>query len=98
MAQKTIHIYTDGSCLGNPGPGGYGAILVYKQHRKELSDGFAHTTNNRMELLAPIEALNSLRGTKKTSRRICGDLSSFIVISSAEQLIELLCIEVVCTG
>ena len=60
MAQKTIHIYTDGSCLGNPGPGGYGAVLIYKQHRKELSDGFAHTTNNRMELLAPIEALNSL--------------------------------------
>lgn len=60
VAQKTIHIYTDGSCLGNPGPGGYGAVLIYKQHRKELSDGFAHTTNNRMELLAPIEALNSL--------------------------------------
>ena len=60
MAQKTIHIFTDGSCLGNPGPGGYGAVLVYNSHRKELSGGFAHTTNNRMELMAPIEALNSL--------------------------------------
>ena len=59
MAQKTIQIYTDGSCLGNPGPGGYGAVLIYKQHKKEFSDGFAHTTNNRMELLAPLEALNS---------------------------------------
>ena len=60
MSNKTIHIFTDGSCLGNPGPGGYGAVLIYKGHRKELSHGFAHTTNNRMELLAPIEALNSL--------------------------------------
>jgi len=60
VAQKTIHIFTDGSCLGNPGPGGYGAVLVYNNHRKELSGGFAHTTNNRMELMAPIEALNSL--------------------------------------
>ena len=57
MAQKTIHIYTDGSCLGNPGPGGYGAVLIYKQHRKELSDGFAHTTNNRMELTAAIKSI-----------------------------------------
>lgn len=60
MTTKTIHIYTDGSCLGNPGPGGYGAVLIYKQHRKELSDGFKHTTNNRMELLATIKALDSL--------------------------------------
>ena len=58
---KTIQIYTDGSCLGNPGPGGYGAVLLYKDKRKEISDGFALTTNNRMELLAPIEALNSLK-------------------------------------
>jgi len=58
---KTIHIYTDGSCLGNPGPGGYGATLLYKQHRKEISGGFKHTTNNRMELLAAIKALESLK-------------------------------------
>ena len=60
MAQKTIHIFTDGSCLGNPGPGGYGAVLVYNSHRKELSGGFAHTTNNRMELMAVIEGLKAL--------------------------------------
>lgn len=58
---KTIQIYTDGSCLGNPGPGGYGAILVYKKHRKELAGGFKLTTNNRMELLAAIKALESLK-------------------------------------
>ena len=60
MSKKRVNIFTDGSCLGNPGPGGYAAILVYGQHRKEISDGFAMTTNNRMELLAPIEALNLL--------------------------------------
>jgi len=59
--QKKVVIYTDGSCLGNPGPGGYGAILLYKEHRKELSAGFRLTTNNRMELLAAIVALESLK-------------------------------------
>ncbi|MCY7293923.1 ribonuclease HI [Alteromonas sp. a30] len=58
---KTIHIYTDGSCLGNPGPGGYGATLIYNQHRKEISGGFKKTTNNRMELVAAIKALESLK-------------------------------------
>ncbi|GAA6183192.1 MULTISPECIES: ribonuclease HI [Alteromonadaceae] len=57
---KHITIYTDGSCLGNPGPGGYGAVLKFNQHDKEISQGFKHTTNNRMELLAAIEALNTL--------------------------------------
>jgi ribonuclease HI len=57
---KQIEIFTDGSCLGNPGPGGYGAVLKFAQHRKELSQGYKHTTNNRMELLATIEALASL--------------------------------------
>lgn len=60
VAKKNIAIYTDGSCLGNPGPGGYGAVMVYGKHRKEMSEGFALTTNNRMELLAPIVALNAL--------------------------------------
>lgn len=59
-AKKIVQIFTDGSCLGNPGPGGYGAVMVYGKHRRELSDGFALTTNNRMELLAPIMALNEL--------------------------------------
>ena len=58
---KQIHIFTDGSCLGNPGPGGYGIVMKYKSHVKEISDGFALTTNNRMELLAPIIALESLK-------------------------------------
>ncbi|KFZ37266.1 ribonuclease H [Shewanella mangrovi] len=58
---KHIQIFTDGSCLGNPGPGGYGAILKYKQHIKELSKGYKLTTNNRMELLAVIVALESLK-------------------------------------
>jgi ribonuclease HI len=58
---KQVEIFTDGSCLGNPGPGGYGAILRYKQHEKELSDGFFMTTNNRMELLAAIEGLANLK-------------------------------------
>ncbi|WP_166425167.1 ribonuclease HI [Paraglaciecola sp. 20A4] len=62
---KHLEIYTDGSCLGNPGPGGYGAVLVFGQHSKELSQGFVHTTNNRMELLATIEALASLTETCK---------------------------------
>lgn len=60
MASKEVAIFTDGSCLGNPGPGGYGAILSYKGHRKELSAGFSLTTNNRMELLAAIVALETL--------------------------------------
>ena len=58
---KEIKIYTDGSCLGNPGPGGYGAILIYKNNEKEIYDGFFNTTNNRMELMAPIMALSKLK-------------------------------------
>ena len=61
MAKKKIAIFTDGSCLGNPGPGGYGALLIYGKHEKELSEGFNMTTNNRMELMAAIEALNALK-------------------------------------
>ena len=58
---KTITIYTDGACSGNPGPGGWGAILRYRDTEKELSGGAASTTNNRMELTAVIEALRLLR-------------------------------------
>ncbi|GAA3538345.1 ribonuclease HI [Zobellella aerophila] len=57
---KKVQLYTDGSCLGNPGPGGYGAVLVYNQHRKELSQGFILTTNNRMEMMAAIKGLATL--------------------------------------
>ncbi|MBN6059491.1 ribonuclease HI [Aggregatibacter actinomycetemcomitans] len=59
--RKQIEIFTDGSCLGNPGAGGIGILLRYKQHEKKLSKGFFLTTNNRMELLAVVEALNSLK-------------------------------------
>ena len=58
---KHVNIYTDGSCRGNPGVGGWGAILVYGAHEKELSGGEAQTTNNRMELTAVIEALSALK-------------------------------------
>jgi ribonuclease HI len=55
-----IHLFTDGSARGNPGPGGYGAILRYGPHEKELTQGFRHTTNNRMELLAVIVGLEAV--------------------------------------
>ena len=55
-----ITIYTDGAAKGNPGPGGYGAVLKFGKHRKELSEGYRLTTNNRMELLAVIRALQAL--------------------------------------
>ena len=56
-----VIIYTDGACSGNPGPGGYGAILMYGEHKKELSGGEAETTNNRMELMGVITALKALK-------------------------------------
>jgi len=56
-----INIYTDGSSRGNPGPGGYGIVLLYKDKRKELSQGYRLTTNNRMELTAVIKALQSIK-------------------------------------
>ena len=58
---KTVTIYTDGACSGNPGPGGWGAILEYMGHEKELSGGEKNTTNNRMELTAVIKALQALK-------------------------------------
>ena len=54
-------VYTDGACAGNPGPGGWGAILIWNGHRKEISGGEAATTNNRMELMAAISALEALQ-------------------------------------
>ena len=58
---KQVTIYTDGACSGNPGPGGWGAILIYGAHKRELSGGEADTTNNRMELTAVIRALSLLK-------------------------------------
>ena len=57
---KTVEIFTDGACKGNPGPGGWGAIIRYGKHEKELSGGEADTTNNRMEMMAAIRALDTL--------------------------------------
>jgi len=62
--QNNIIIYTDGSALGNPGPGGYGVVMMFNGHRKEFSEGFRKTTNNRMELLAVIIALKNLKSNK----------------------------------
>ena len=58
---KTVTIYTDGACSGNPGPGGWGAILMYGAYKKEMSGGEEHTTNNRMELMGVISALQALK-------------------------------------
>jgi len=60
----TIEIFTDGACRGNPGPGGWGALLISGAHRKTMYGGTHETTNNRMELTAAIEALNALRGPR----------------------------------
>ena len=58
---KKVEIYTDGACTGNPGKGGYGAVLIYNGAEKQISKGFKNTTNNRMELLACIDALKMLK-------------------------------------
>lgn len=58
---RTVELYTDGACLGNPGPGGFGVVLLFGEHRKELSGGYRKTTNNRMELTAVIQGLEALK-------------------------------------
>ena len=65
--QKPVTIYTDGACLGNPGPGGYGVVLRHEERRKELAGGFRQTTNNRMELTAAIIGLEALRGPSRVT-------------------------------
>jgi len=62
---NSIHIYTDGACRGNPGPGGWGALLIAGKHQKTMHGGDPETTNNRMELTAAIEALNALKGNSR---------------------------------
>jgi len=69
-------IYTDGACSGNPGPGGYGAILFFGQHRKEISGGERDSTNNRMEILAVIKALEILK--EKCEVKVYSD-SAYVV-------------------
>ncbi|HHU81565.1 MAG TPA: ribonuclease HI [Firmicutes bacterium] len=61
MQEKVVEIYTDGACSGNPGPGGWGVVLLYGGHRRELSGSEPHTTNQRMELTAAIEGLKALK-------------------------------------
>ena len=80
MSERTagrpkVVIYTDGACSGNPGPGGWGAILIAGGHRKELSGGETPTTNNRMELMAAISALEAL---KKPSEEVTTLLESSV--------------------
>jgi ribonuclease HI len=62
---KTIDIYTDGACSGNPGPGGWGSVLLWGDHRRELSGGEPETTNNRMEMMAVIRAIEALKRPSK---------------------------------
>jgi ribonuclease HI len=62
---NTVYAFSDGSAIGNPGPGGYGVVLKYGENVKEFSQGFKHTTNNRMELLGAISALDALKGRQR---------------------------------
>ncbi len=73
---RTIEIYTDGACRGNPGPGGWGAVLIAGRHRKTMHGGEKETTNNRMELTAAIEALNAL---KRSSRVVLHTDSKYVM-------------------
>ena len=61
MTRKRVDIWTDGACSGNPGPGGWGVLLRYNSHEKQLKGGESETTNNRMELTAAIQALRALK-------------------------------------
>jgi len=80
---KEIIIFTDGACLGNPGPGGYAAVLTYKGKRKEISGGFRLTTNNRMELKAVIEALRTINSPEKYKINIYTD--SRLIVNAFNQ-------------
>jgi len=81
VEQHRVSIYTDGSCLVNPGPGGWGVVMLYGAHRRELSGGFRETTNNRMELMAAISGLEAL---KEECRVILYSDSQYLVKGMAE--------------
>jgi ribonuclease HI len=81
---SNTEIYTDGACLGNPGPGGWGAILLYKEHRKEISGSEKDSTNNRMEMRAVIEALKTLK--KSTEVTIYTD-SKYVMDGSTKWIL-----------
>ncbi len=78
-----VLLFTDGACSGNPGPGGWGALLRYREHEKELSGGEPDTTNNRMEMLAAIHGLETLK--RPTRVRICTD-SQYVMKGITEWL------------
>ena len=82
MSNKEIIIYTDGAARGNPGPGGYGVVMLFGNLRKEISEGFRNTTNNRMELLAVIEALRKL---KKAPLKVLVFTDSKYVVDAVEK-------------
>lgn len=84
-SNKPVQIFTDGACSGNPGPGGWGAILRYKGHEKEISGGEKETTNNRMELLAVISALECLK--EACTVEVCTD-SQYIANAFAKGWLE----------
>jgi ribonuclease HI len=82
MTEKnTVVIYTDGACSGNPGPGGWGSILMYNGHRRELSGGDKTTTNNRMEMMAVIQALEAL---KRSCRIVIHTDSTYVMKGMTE--------------
>ena len=81
----SITIYTDGACSGNPGPGGWGAILMWNDHEKELSGGESDTTNNRMEMMAVIKALEAL---KKDNTEVTIYTDSKYVLQGATEWLE----------
>ena len=88
---KTVTLYTDGACSGNPGPGGWGAILEFNGHEKELSGGEANTTNNRMELTAVIQGLKNYNITAKTGKvagcRVVAETDDVMVIENGGVII-----------
>lgn len=82
MSNNLVTIYTDGSSRGNPGPGGYGVILMWKDHRKEMSAGYRLTTNNRMELMGVITALDAL---KKEGQEVVIYTDSQYIVNAIEK-------------
>jgi len=82
---KTVTIYTDGSSRGNPGPGGYGTVIRYGEHVRELAQGFVKTTNNRMEILAAVAGLEILK--EPCSVTVCSD-SKYLVDAQSKGWVE----------
>ena len=81
---EAVVVYTDGACSGNPGPGGWGSVMLYRGHRRELSGGEKQTTNNRMEMMAVIAALETL----KRSCKVCVHTDSTYVMKGMTEWLE----------